>query len=142
MTKREYNAMYTIIGAAMEVHKVLGKGMLEAIYQEVLFEELSDQGIVIELEKQLSTYYKNKVLKKKYYADMYYNGIIIELKSTEQLCNEHRLQLFNYMRISQTQLGLLINFGEKSLRAERYMLLENNDMKLITKDNIKDYIED
>lgn len=143
MTQQEYSEMYAIIGAAMEVHHQLGRGLSEAIYQESLALELKKRDIQLEQEKQLSLYYKGEVLKKKYYVDMYYNGLIIELKSTDHIISEHRAQLFNYMRISKTARGVLINFGEKSLRAERYLLnLSSREITLINDHNIKDILSD
>ena len=82
-------------------------------------------------------------MKKHYVADFYYKGIIIELKSVEELSPEHRAQLINYMRISRQNQGLLINFGEKSLRTERYIYNpDDDDFILLTKQNYKHYIID
>ena len=128
--------VYDIIGAAMEVHKTLGRGMAEAIYQEALAIEMEKRGMSAEREKLLQLQYKDIVLEKKYYADFYYHGIIIELKSVAEVCSDHRAQLFNYMRMTGTDRGILFNFGEKKLRAERYLFLpEEDDFILLTQDN-------
>ena len=80
-------------------------------------------------------------MEKTYYADFFYKGIIIELKSTDSICSDHRAQLFNYMRITKQQRGILLNFGEKSLRAERYLYLpDQDDFILLSQENYKDYI--
>ena len=101
------------------------------------------EGMIAEREKPLNIYYKDKLMKKFYVADFYYNDIIVELKAVDKLNSEHRAQLFNYMRISNIERGLLINFGERSLRAERYLYLpEDDDFVLLTKTNYKDYIDD
>ena len=143
MTKSEYHDMYQIVGAAMEVHKELGRGMAEAIYQEALTMELDALGVAVEREKLLPIYYKGKKMQKTYIADFYCRNILIELKSVNALCSEHRAQLFNYMRISKTLRGLLINFGEKSLRAERYLYEpETDNFVLLTQENYKGYITD
>ncbi len=143
MTKLEYQQIYDIVGAAMEVHHVLGRGLEEPIYQEALKMELEDRGILAEREKRLSLFYKGRRMDKTYLADFYCNGIIVELKSCSSLVPEHRAQLFNYMRITKAERGILINFGEPSLRAERYLYsFQDDDFILLSKDNYKDYIID
>ena len=141
MTRQEYRDVYDVVGAAMEVHKTLGRGMAEAIYQEALAIEMEKRGMSAEREKLLQLQYKDIVLEKKYYADFYYHGIIIELKSVAEVCSDHRAQLFNYMRMTGTDRGILFNFGEKKLRAERYLFLpEEDDFILLTQDNYKNFI--
>lgn len=142
MRKEEYLEMYHIIGAAIEVHKQLGRGLSEAIYQEALEMELEDQGIIVEQEKKLQLWYKGRRMKKHYFADMFYNGLIIELKSVSDLSSEHRAQLLNYLRISKTNRGLLINFGERRLHIERYLYLSEKDgFILLNEYNYKQYID-
>ena len=143
MTRQEYMDMYNVVGAAMEVYNILGRGMEEAIYQEALVVEMEKRGMVAEREKELRLRYKDVVLKKKYIADFYYQGIIIELKSVSEIISDHRAQLFNYMRITGQDRGILINYGEKFLRSERYLYLpEDDDFILLTQDNYKDYVTD
>ena len=141
ITKQEYFDIYDVVGAAMEVHQTLGRGMAEAIYQEALEMEMLANGLEVEREKMLMCYYKDREMKKHYVVDFFYKGIIIELKSVEKLCSEHRAQLINYMRISRQTKGLLINFGERSLRVERYIYdEEDDDFILLTKQNYKAHI--
>ena len=143
MTRQEYKEIYNVVGAAMEVHATLGRGMAEPIYQEALAIEMNKRDMIVEREKPLRLQYKDVILEKIYYADFYYNGILIELKSVDEICSDHRAQLFNYMRITGKNRGVLINFGEKRLRAERYLyLLEDDDFVLLTQDNYKDYVDD
>ena len=143
MTRQEYKEIYNVVGAAMEVHATLGRGMAEPIYQEALAIEMNKRDMIVEREKPLRLQYKDVILEKFYYADFYYNGILIELKSVDEICSDHRAQLFNYMRITGKNRGILINFGEKRLRAERYLyLLEDDDFVLLTQDNYKDYVDD
>jgi len=143
MTQQEYKDIYDVVGAAMEVHATLGRGMAEPIYQEALAVEMNKRGMVVEREKPLRLQYKDVVLEKVYFADFYYNGVIIELKSVEEICSDHRAQLFNYMRITGKDRGVLINFGEKRLRAERYLYLpEDDDFVLLTQNNYKEYVDD
>mgnify|MGYP002852275882 CR=1 FL=1 len=143
MTRQEYKDIYDVVGAAMEVHKTLGRGMEESIYQEALAVEMQKRGMMAEREKELRLTYKDVLLEKKYYADFYYRGIIIELKSVSEIISDHRAQLFNYMRITGKKRGILFNFGEKSLHSERYLYLsEEDDFVLLMQDNYKDYISD
>lgn len=113
--------VFQIIGAAMHVHHILNYGLSEPIYQEALQLELSDEGIKSEREKALHCFYKNYKLEKTYKADFVVgDDIIVEIKSRANLLPEHRAQLFNYMRLTQSPIGLLINFGRSHLQSERY----------------------
>ena len=80
-------------------------------------------------------------MNKTYYADFYYKGIVIELKAVDAIISDHRAQLFNYMRIANQKKGILINFGEKRLRTERYIFNKDSDrFVLLSKDNYKQHI--
>ena len=94
MTKREYLDMYDVVGAAMEVYNQLGRGMAEAIYQEALAVEMKKRGMTAEREKELRLRYKDVILEKTYYADFFYKGIIVELKSVDDfiLLNQDNYQ--------------------------------------------------
>ena len=143
MTKQEYRDIYDIVGAAQEVHSTLGRGLSEPIYQEALALEMKERGMAFEREKELHLYYKEHLMDKNYFADFYYKGVMIELKAVEKISSEHRSQLFNYMRITQQDRGVLLNFCEKSLRAERYLYsFETDSFILLTQDNYKDYIDE
>lgn len=124
MTPKHYqDIVYKIIGAAMEVHSVLKWGLLEPVYNEALCMELKDRGIECSREIEISCYYKNHKLEKFYSIDLKVDDVIIELKAVSELSSEHRSQLFNYMRLTQSPIGLLINFGSSDfLQGERYML--------------------
>ena len=141
LTKQEYLDIYDVVGVAMEVYNTIGYGMAEAVYQEAFALELKLQGIEAEREKMLCMYYKDIPMEKTYFADFYYKDIVIELKAVDSIVSDHRAQLFNYMRIAQQTKGVLINFGEKSLRAERYMYEDDTDrFVLLTQANYKHYI--
>jgi GxxExxY protein len=143
MTKQEYKSIYDVVGAAQEVHKTLGRGLSEAIYQEALAIEMRERDMPFEREKQLHLYYKDHLMEKSYYADFYYKGVLIEIKAVDKVLSEHRSQLFNYMRITRLDRGLLLNFCEKSLRAERYLYLADEDrFVLLTQSNYRSYIEE
>ena len=91
--------VYNIIGAAMTVHKELGYGLQEGIYNESLCMELHDRHINAESEVELLCYYKGRQLQKKYRMDVVVGDIIVELKSVSKILEEHRAQLFHYLSI-------------------------------------------
>ena len=111
---------YRIIGAAMEVHKVLGCGFTEPIYQEALELEFQLRDIHYEREKTFHVHYKGQLLEKDFRADyVCFDEIIVELKAVTDFCEEHYAQVYNYLKASGIDLGLLINFGKKSLEYKR-----------------------
>ena len=114
---------YKIVGACMEVHRTLGCGFLEPVYQEALAFELQRQGIPYEREKEYEINYKGLILSKTYKVDfLCYGNIIVELKALGQLSKEHMAQVLNYLKASHLKLGLLVNFGTTSLNYERIVL--------------------
>ena len=114
---------YKIVGACMEVHRTLGCGFLEPVYQEALAFELQRQGIPYEREKEYEINYKGLILSKTYKVDfLCYGNIIVELKALGQLSKEHMAQVLNYLKASHLNLGLLVNFGTISLNYERIVL--------------------
>ncbi len=111
---------YAIIGACMEVHRILGYGFLEAVYQEALSIEFSKRKIPFEQEKYLRILYKGNCLKKEYRADFIcYDKIILETKAQSRLSNNDLAQTLNYLKITDYNLGLLVNFGTSSLQYKR-----------------------
>jgi len=114
---------YKIVGACMEVHKTLGCGFLEAVYQEALAIELAKQNIPFEQQKRIQIEYKDITLRKEYFADFIcYGKIIIELKALPDLCGEHEAQVINYLKATGNKLGVLVNFGRSSLQYKRLVL--------------------
>jgi GxxExxY protein len=104
--------VYSIIGAAIEVHRVLGPGFLEAVYQEALEIELRLRDIPFEVQKPLVITYKKFQLQKGYIADVVcYGKIIVELKALDQLSGKEEAQVLNYLKATGLRAGLLINFG-------------------------------
>ena len=111
---------FAIIGAAMEVHRVLGHGFLEAAYQAVLAEELSRRGLSFDEQVELPIIYKGQPLRTTYRADLVAcTNIIVELKAIDLLTGRERAQLLNYLKASGNRRGLLLNFGARSLQYER-----------------------
>ena len=111
---------YSIIGACMEVHKKLGSGFLESVYAEALELEFKKVNIPYEREKKLPVFYDDQPLKKYFKADyVYFDSIILELKSTKYLIDADRQQTLNNVKTTKFKLGLLINFGTTSLTYKR-----------------------
>ncbi len=114
---------YKIIGICMEVHRNLGPGLLEIIYKDALELEFKENNIPFEREKAFTIEYKGKVLPHKFDADFIVNeDIILEVKSVKEFSNDHIAQLLNYMKLSDSELGLIVNFQTKSLQHKRYIL--------------------
>jgi GxxExxY protein len=110
---------FAVVGAAMEVHKILGPGYLEAVYQSALAHELKLRGFETKREQQLPVIYKN-VDVGYYVADLVVEDkIILELKAVAKLAPQHKAQAINYLTTTGFKLALLINFGEKSLNSQR-----------------------
>lgn len=113
---------YAVTGAAIEVHKQLGCGFLEKVYQEALAVEFARRGIPYEREKRIEVRYKGVVLQQEYIADFVcYDKIIVELKAVNDLEGVHYAQVINYLKATGYELGLLYNFGEQSLHYERLL---------------------
>ena len=111
---------YKILGACFEVHKTLGHGFLEAVYQEALEMEFQLRNIPYQREKMLYINYKERQLKKHYVADFVcYDKIIIETKAISDLTSKDESQILNYLKVTNFKLGLLINFGRPSLQKKR-----------------------
>lgn len=104
----------------MTVHKELGCGFLEAVYQEALERELIDLQIAYTRETPLRINYKGKQLSKHYIADFIcYDKIIVELKALTELTSQNEAQVLNYLKATEIQLALLVNFGTTSLQYKR-----------------------
>ena len=118
---------HKIIGCAMEVHKELGPGFLEAIYQEALEIEFSMQNIPYKSQPKINSYYKKKRLKKFYKPDfLVFNKIVVEIKAEKKLTPIDEVQVINSLKCTKKEVALLINFGELSLKWKRYVNLNKN----------------
>ena len=115
--------VFAIVGAAIEVHKELGSGFLEAVYQEAMEMELFSRDIPFESQKVLHINYKGKQLRKEYVADFVcYEKIIVEIKAIEKLSGKEKAQLLNYLKATGFKVGVLINFGsDRKLEWERFV---------------------
>ena len=102
-----------ILKTYYEVYNELGYGFLEKVYQNALYNELKNNGFDVESQKQIKVYYKN-VEVGEYYADLIVNDkVILELKATESITEAHEFQLLNYLKSTNIEVGLLLNFGKK-----------------------------
>ncbi|MDT3696027.1 MAG: GxxExxY protein [Ignavibacterium sp.] len=114
-----------IIGCAIEVHKNLGPGLLESVYEECLCHELSENNILFERQKPVSINYKSIKLDAGYRIDILVeNLVIVELKSIDALAPIHTAQVLTYLKFSEKKIGLLINFNVTRLKdgIKRYVL--------------------
>ncbi len=108
---------HEIIGAAIEVHRWLGPGLLESVYEVALCKELGLKGIVVQRQISVPVTYKNEVLDCCLKLDLLVNNsIIVEVKSVDKLLSIHRVQLLSYLRLRDLWLGLVINFNVELLR--------------------------
>jgi GxxExxY protein len=108
----------TILDSAISVHKAMGPGLVESIYQECLVSELQDRELAIETMVPIPLVYKGKTLSKRYIIDILVEGeIILELKAVEAILPVHEAQIISYLKLSNRTLGFLINFKVPLLKA-------------------------
>ncbi len=119
--------VHEIIGAAMVVHRYFGCGFTEKVYQDALEIELANRNIPSLREAELHIVYNGKELASTFKPDFIcYNSIIVELKAVKALDDTHRSQAINYGKVAECDMALLINFGETSLKFERYVIKRKN----------------
>ena len=114
---------YEIIGICMEVHRILGKGLLEVVYKDAIQHELEIRDIPYSREKKYIVEYKDVILPHHFFADfVVHDKIILEVKAQKGIADEHIRYTLNYMTLSECKLGLIVNFGEDSLRHKRLII--------------------
>ncbi|MEB2297444.1 MAG: GxxExxY protein [Ignavibacteria bacterium] len=114
---------YKIIGICMEVHRTLGRGFLEIIYKDAIEFEFKKNIIPYEREKEYSIPYKEIILPHKYHTDfVVYDKIILEVKAVSGIIEGFTKQTLNYLSASKNKLGIIVNFGEDSLKFQRLVL--------------------
>jgi GxxExxY protein len=113
ISKTEYERIAKhIVNAVFEVHKELGPGLLESVYEVCLVEELRNRGLFVESQVKIPVIFKGKTLEKEFIVDLLVeNCVIIELKAVENLLPVHEVQLVTYLKLADKKLGFLINFN-------------------------------
>ena len=115
-----------IIGCAYEVHKELGPGFLEKVYEAALLHELRSQGLRAEAQSPIPVRYKGAVVGD-YFADILVEGaVVVEIKASEALSSIHEAQLLHYLKASGIEVGLLMNFGRPSVQVKRMVRTKTN----------------
>ncbi len=113
---------YRIIGAAIEVHKELGCGFLEGVYQEALGREFQGREVPFKSQPTIQISYKGEPLDKTYQPDFIcYDEVIVEIKAISSLSGVEEAQLINYLKATGLKVGLLLNFGARSLEHKRFV---------------------
>ena len=121
---------YKITGCMMKVHRELGCGFLEKVYQEALECEFIAEGIPYQREVSLKIFYRGVPLQQEYIADFVcYEKIIVELKAISKLSDAEKAQVINYLKATGYELGILANFGETSLKTERFVNINKQRTK-------------
>ena len=111
---------YTLIGICMEVHRQMGMGFKEILYKDAIEIELNEKHIKYKREKVFKIEYKGRILPHKFYADFIINdSILLEVKSASVIVDNFVAQTINYLKASGLKLGIIVNFGEKSLTYKR-----------------------
>ena len=114
---RENELAKIVVDSALKVHKALGPGLLESVYQSVLAYELRQNGLTVEAEVSIPVVYGQVQIETAFRADFIVeNCLLIELKSIEQVNPIHKKQVLTYLRLSEIKLGLLINFNEELIK--------------------------
>lgn len=123
----------------MEVHRHLGAGFLETVYQHALAIEFSDRYIPFEREVELPVYYKGKQLDCIYRADFFcHHKVIVELKALKAISGVEEAQLLNYLKATRMERGLLLNFGSPRLEVKRFVLTESRNILTLGNENISE----
>lgn len=114
---------FKIIGICMEIHRILGCGLLEVVYKDALEFELNQHKIPYSREKEFAVQYKGVILPHKFYADfVLYDNIILEVKALNEISKDHIAQTINYIKLTKGKLGIIVNFGTQSLQQKRIII--------------------
>jgi GxxExxY protein len=115
MTENELSKI--IVDACFQVHRELGPGLFESVYEECLYYELVQRGLLVERQKEIPVFYKEVEMEIAFRADLIVEKkVIVEIKSQEGIAPVHQKQLLTYLRLTDTKLGLLVNFNEALIK--------------------------
>lgn len=119
MTQKSINELaYKVVGCAIEVHKIMGPGLLESVYQKCMIKELSLNDIAAKQEYRIPLIYKGEYLDSELIIDILVNDcLVVELKSVEKTLPVHKAQLLTYLKLTERPKGLLINFNTENITA-------------------------
>ena len=124
---------YAIIGAAMEVHRQLGCGFLEPVYQEALEMEFAERAIPYNAQHKYTIEYKGKILESYYKPDFIcFGSVVVELKALSRLGSIEESQLINYLKVTGHETGLPINFGSRSLEKRRFLWTPDRNLSRLS----------
>lgn len=124
MTENELSKI--IVDSCFQIHRELGPGLFESVYEECLYFELRQRGLSVERQKELSVIYKGIKMEIAFRADLIVeNKVIVELKSQEGISSVHYKQLLTYLRLTNTKLGVLVNFNEALIKDGIHRIVNN-----------------
>lgn len=131
ITQKHINELtYQVIGASIEVHKTMGRGLLESVYHECLIEELNSRNILFRKELNIPVIYKSKQLNIDFRCDLFIEDcLVVELKSVQELTNVYEAQLLTYMKLLKAPKGILINFNCNNIFKEGQKTFVNEFFK-------------
>ena len=128
-----------VIDGAIKIHRGLGPGLLESVYEALLAQELQKRGLKVERQKPIPIVFEGKTFDEGFRADLWIEpGLIVELKSLETLAPVHLKQMLTYLRMTEKPLGLLINFGEELLKTGLRRVVNNPDLKSRLRSDLND----
>ena len=122
----ENELSHSIIGAAIEVHRVLGPGLLESVYEAALSYEPRERGFIVHQQQELPVIYKGRELPGGFRMDLLVNElVVVEIKSVEKLMPIHEAQVLTYLKLSGKKLGLMLNFNSNAISASVRRVVNN-----------------
>jgi len=113
-----------IVDTAVNLHKKLGPGLFESVYESILSKLLTQKGLYVQRQVSIPISFQGEFIDEGFRADLFVNGkVIIELKSVEKITNAHKKQLLTYLKLSNTRLGFILNFGEGIMKNGIYRII-------------------
>jgi GxxExxY protein len=114
---KENEIGYLIVDTAVSLHKKLGPGLFESVYETILMRQLSKKGLYVQRQVSIPIEFDGEYFDEGFRADLFIQGkVIIELKSTEKITDVHKKQLLTYLKLTNTKLGFILNFGSELMK--------------------------